>query len=83
MNDGIIIDIRSKYNYNLGHIPGAINIDSFELVSKANKYLEKSKKYYIYCQSGHTSKMIVEKLNYMGYNAVNIDGGYNLYKVNH
>ena len=79
MNDGIIIDIRSKYKYDLGHIPNAINIDSIDLLSNPNKYLKKGTKYYIYCQSGHTSKMVVDKLNNLGYNTVNIPGGYNLY----
>ena len=83
MNDGIIIDIRSNYKYNIEHIPNSINIDSIELVSNPNKYLNKNQKYYIYCQTGHTSKIVVDKLNSLGYNTVNIDGGYNLYKVKH
>lgn len=83
MNDGIIIDIRSKYKYDLGHIPTAINIDSIELLSNPSKYLNKDKKYYIYCQSGNNSRMVVQQLNNLGYNTVNIVGGYNLYKVNH
>ena len=83
MNDGIIIDIRSKYMYNMNHITNSINIDSVELISNPNKYLEKNKKYYIYCQTGNTSKIIVDRLNNLGYNTVNVEGGYNLYKVMH
>lgn len=83
MKDGIIIDVRDKYKYNIGHIANSINIDSIELISNPSKYLNKNQKYYIYCQTGHTSKMIVEKLNSLGYNTVNIEGGYNLYKVKH
>ena len=81
MNDGEIIDIRSKDKYNIEHIPGAKNITSLLLISNPEHYLDKSKKYYIYCQSGNTSKEVVERLNYMGYNTVNIIGGFNYYKI--
>lgn len=70
-----IIDIRSNYEYNLGHIPTAINIDKKLL----HNYLDKEKTYYIYCQSGITSSNIVNKLNDEGYKTVNILGGYHNY----
>ena len=74
-----IIDIRSRSKYNLNHIPGAINIESFELLNNPSKYLNKNDIYYLYCSSGFTSKMVVNKLNSLGYNTVNIDGGFNNY----
>lgn len=74
-----IIDIRSINKYNSNHIPGAIHIDSTELLYNPSKYLDKNREYYIYCQSGVTSKMVVNKLNNMGYNTINIDGGFNNY----
>ena len=74
-----IIDIRDNYSYNLGHIVGAVNIEALELLNNPNKYLNKSEVYYIYCDSGNRSKSLVNKLNSMGYNTVNIIGGYNNY----
>lgn len=74
-----IIDIRNKNLYNINHIPGAINIESFELLSSPSKYLNKNDIYYLYCSSGYTSTMVVNKLNEIGYNTVNIDGGFNNY----
>ena len=74
-----IIDIRSKSKYLENHIPGAINIDSYDLIFNPSKYLNSNEKYYIYCTSGITSKSVVNKLNKMGYNTVNIDGGFNNY----
>lgn len=74
-----IIDIRSKREFDLRHIPGAINIEYLELLSNPNKYLNKNNTYYLYCSSGYTSKMVVNKLNTLGYNTVNIDGGFNNY----
>ena len=74
-----IIDIRSKSEYDMGHIPGAIFIDKYELLFNSSKYLNKNDTYHIYCNSGITSKGVVSKLNNMGYKCVNIDGGYKNY----
>ena len=74
-----IIDIRSRDKYNINHIPGAVNIDYLELLSNPSKYLNKNNTYYLYCSSGYTSNMVVNKLNNMGFNTVNIDGGFNNY----
>ena len=74
-----IIDIRSRDKYNINHIPGAINIEYLELLSNPNRYLNKNDTYYLYCTSGYTSSIVVDKLNIMGFNTVNIDGGFNNY----
>ena len=74
-----IIDIRGRDKYNINHIPGAINIESLELLNNHNKYLSKNKTYYLYCTSGYTSSMVVNKLKVLGYDVVNIDGGFNNY----
>lgn len=76
------IDIRNKSSYLNGHIPGAININYIELLINHRKYLNKDKQYFIYCDSGNRSLDLVTKLNNLGYNCVNIDGGYNNYLVN-
>ena len=54
-----IIDIRSKYIYELSHIPNAINIPYDYLILNPPKYLNKKETYYLYCQAGYTSKSIV------------------------
>ena len=74
-----IIDIRSRDKYSINHIPGAINIEYLELLSNPNRYLNKNDIYYLYCTSGYTSSIVVDKLNIMGFNTVNIDGGFNNY----
>ena len=50
------------------------NIDINNLLSLHNKDT-----YYIYCQSGSRSKLIVNKLNNLGYNVINVNGGFNAY----
>lgn len=77
-----IIDIREKVKYNLGHIKYAINITKNELMFNTEKYLVKDKTYYIYCDKGTISKGLVNYLGIKGYNAINIIGGYEAYKLN-
>lgn len=72
----IIIDIRSREKYLVGHINGAINIPYNELFINYDKYLNKTTRYLIYCESGNKSSDIVSYLNSHGYNCVNLDGGY-------
>ena len=71
-----IIDIRSIEKYNDNHMPKAINIPMLLLIKFPNKYLDKNKTYYIYCQRGINSKRVCNELTKMGYNVVNIIGGY-------
>jgi len=79
-NDGVIVDIRTNYEYNLGHIRGAINIPYYNLLNNYSHYLDKDQKYYLYCDYGSQSKEISNRLNLFGYNTSNIEGGYEGYK---
>ena len=71
-----IIDIRSNEKYNNNHIPGSINIPFENLIINPAKYLKKTDAYYIYCQKGIQSRKMCLILKSMGYNAININGGY-------
>ena len=74
-----VIDIRDKYKYNMGCIPGSRNIPYNFLVMNPGNYLDKDKIYYLYCDYGNTSKRCTSILSDLGYDVVNIDGGYNAY----
>ncbi len=74
-----IIDIRDRNKYVNGHIPTATNIDEYDLLFNTHNYLNKRVKYYIYCDYGNRSAQLVKKLKAMGYDAVNIEGGYQNY----
>lgn len=54
--DAIILDVRTKLEYNDGHIPNSILIDIYnpKFPQKISE-LDKSKNYYIYCRSGNRS----------------------------
>ena len=71
-----IIDIRSKQKYNDNHILNSKNIDKNDLLLNTNKYLNKSEKYYIYCQKGISSLKICKILRSRGYNVYSLLGGY-------
>ena len=77
-----IIDIRSKYIYDLSHIDKSLNIPYDYLVLSPSKYLNKNDTYYLYCQAEYTSKSISKKLNSLGYKTISVNGGYNSYKIN-
>lgn len=71
-----IIDIRSIQSYNNNHIPNAKNIPMEKLIINPNQFLDKNKKYYLYCQKGLSSENICDILLKQGFNVTSIDGGY-------
>ncbi len=75
------IDIRENYLYNLGTIPNAKNIPQSFLLMNPDNYLNKYETYYIFCSMGLTSKNTCSKLRDLGYDVVNVIGGYNEYKA--
>ena len=79
LNNINIIDIRSIEKYNNRHIDGAINIPLEKMLINFNKYLTKSKRYYIYCQMGVQSRKLCQILKNNGYDVVNVEGGYEAY----
>ena len=71
-----IIDIRDKYSYNIGNLRGSINIPYYSLLSNYSIYLNKNNVYYLYCDYGHQSKEISNRLNLFGYNTYYVKEGY-------
>ena len=74
MADGnyIIVDVRTKEEYESSHIRGAINIPYDEIDESIE--LDKSKKILVYCQSGNRSKKAFVSLTNIGYNVYNLGG---------
>ncbi len=71
----ILIDVRSKQEYEEGHIEGAILLPEYDIKKKAREVLpDKKKEIIVYCSSGTRSKKAQEELNDIGYMKV-----YNLY----
>ena len=81
-NKRILIDIRDKYEYILGSIKNSINLPYNYLALIPENYLDPSSIYYIYCDSGSKSRKLCVFLNQLGYQVVDLTGGYNNYHKN-
>ena len=74
--DYIIIDARTKEEFNQGHIKGAILIPEYEIANRAQKELpDKDALILVYCRSGRRSKIASEELVKLGYTNVKEFGG--------
>ena len=72
----IILDTREQYEYDEGHIPGAILIPYDEIADSAEKELsDKDQLILVYCRSGRRSKIAAEELVKLGYTNVKEFGG--------
>ena len=72
----IIIDAREQYEYDEGHILGAILIPYGEIADRAEKELtDKDQLILVYCRSGRRSKIAAEELVKLGYTNVKEFGG--------
>lgn len=75
LQGAIILDVRSRQEYQEGHLQGAINIPEFEIQSKIQKAIPKKNQLIIvYCQYGGRSRNACRIMKQLGYNNV-----YNLY----
>lgn len=70
-----LIDVREPNEYAFGHIPTAKNIPVGVAIQQASQHFDKTKTYYIVCQSGGRSAITVEQLEQQGYNVINVVGG--------
>ena len=72
----IIIDTREQYEFDEGHIEGAILIPYTEIAEKAEGVLtDKGQLILVYCRSGRRSKIAAQSLADLGYTNVREFGG--------
>lgn len=74
----ILIDVRTRKEFEAGNIPGANNIDFFD-----DKFLEQMRQYdkekpiYLYCRSGNRSSKAAKQLQELGFKKIyDIEGGF-------
>ncbi|WP_213195572.1 FAD-dependent oxidoreductase [Cloacibacterium caeni] len=77
-NDAVILDVRTSKEFSGGAIEGAININVDDLRANLEK-LDKNKMYAIYCQVGLRGYLANRIMRNNGFQAVNLNGGYNLW----
>ena len=75
--DTILLDIRSKQEYNEGHLPGSIFLNLYDIEKKAHNIIsDKTQIIITYCTSGIRSRKAQRILERMGYeNVYNLKGG--------
>ena len=72
----ILLDVRTKEEYESGYIPGAINIPLSDINENVVSSLpDKSQMILVYCRSGNRSKQAAEKLVALGYTNIVEFGG--------
>lgn len=72
----IILDVRTKQEYDMGHIKNAILIPDYEITQRAEKELpDKNALILVYCRSGNRSKTASQALADLGYTNVKEFGG--------
>jgi rhodanese-related sulfurtransferase len=72
--DLVIIDVRTRSEYNRGHIPAALNLHGTPLRSHLSE-LPSTTKVAIVCQSGGRSQLACEGLRRDFQGLLNVDGG--------
>ena len=75
-SDYIILDVRTKEEYNEGHIPKSISIPNETIDKRVTQQLpNKDQMIFIYCYSGKRSKQAALKLKKLGYtNLIDLGG---------
>lgn len=77
-NNAVILDVRTKNEWEEGIIPNAINIDIYKgqgFIYEVDA-LDKSKNYYVYCKAGGRSAQACSIMNQLGFeNTYNLLGG--------
>lgn len=74
--NAVILDVRTKGEYQAGKIPGAINMDlmSADFQSRIAG-LDKDKTYFVYCHSGNRSGQACHLMSSKGLKVYNLAGG--------
>lgn len=75
----ILIDVRTKEEFDAGHIPGSINIP-YDVISRNLPTTNKDAEIILYCRSGRRSGIAQKTLQGLGYTKVTDFGGVSNWK---
>ncbi len=76
--DFILLDVRTREEFEQGHLPHAILLPYDELEAEADRLLpRKEQEIIVYCRSGRRSAIAVAVLQKLGYQQVEDFGGIN------
>ncbi|WP_414044336.1 FAD-dependent oxidoreductase [Macrococcus sp. EM39E] len=77
-----VIDVREPIEHEMGHIEGSKNIPLGELRNRLSE-INKNEPVVIYCQVGQRGYNAARILQNEGFDVINLDGGFKLYKQNY
>jgi rhodanese-related sulfurtransferase len=77
-NDPRVISVQTRAEYELGHIPGAINVpwDEITDIAQVQAHIHRDKTAVIYCNHAVHSAQISAILNLLGYNTLDLAYGF-------
>jgi len=64
-----VVDVRTAGEYQMGHIPGAINVPVDQLGASAASW-DRNATYVVYCATGARSATAVETMKSMGFGSI-------------
>lgn len=78
----VVIDVREPFEYQMGHVSGALNIPPAELMAGAKVLagFSKDTELVLYCRTGSRSNVAIQILSNLGY--TNLINGINADQVN-
>src|SRR5436190_7519841 len=74
-DDVQIVDVREPYEWEVGHIQGAVHIPLNQLMSGAGQDLDQARPVVAVCRSGNRSELAALMLQARGFEAHNMEGG--------
>lgn len=78
--NAFLLDTRTPFEYNGGHVDGFVNIPVDEMRERIEE-IPKNKRIYVMCQSGLRSYIAARILTNLGYDCFNFAGGYRFYSL--
>ncbi|HMS25228.1 MAG TPA: FAD-dependent oxidoreductase [Acidimicrobiia bacterium] len=75
IEDALLLDVRTKEEFDMGTLPGAVNIDIDELRDRHTE-LDSSKEIVVFCQVGQRGHSAARLLKQLGYKVSNLNGGF-------
>jgi len=73
----ILIDVRTKGEYERGHVEGSLNHDIMEMMQGVFPNVDKNEEITIYCESGNRSMMAKSIMENAGFKNIIDAGGIN------
>ena len=73
--NGVLLDVRTKEEYEDGHIPQSVNLDVSEIQNARTLFPDPNTPLFVHCHSGARSAYAVQLLKRMGYRSVKNIGG--------